>query len=363
MTLMAPSAAVRPSVRPSIPLPTLAPKDRLWLPKRAVFTRSAMRHAHGNAVYDRLRSFGLEPTVLKADTLPRLDAATDAEAYRVAKQTLVVSVQPKSALKLQPIPPSADYQFHLAEGCPAHCSYCYLAGSLKGHPYVRAFANLDEILANAATYVGVQPTTFEVSCYTDPLGLEHVTGSLSKTIAYFGNLPNGRIRFVSKYSGVDPLLDVAHHGHTRARVSLNAADMARKFEGGTATVAQRLSALRRLRDAGYDVGVIVAPILPFDGWREQYDALLHAIHAEVGDTPGMSFELITHRFTPASKQQILSWYPNTTLDLSEEGRRLQTGKFGSRKYVLKKETVAELKPFLMEWVRGLFPSAHVQYWV
>ena len=48
------------------------------------------------------------------------------------------------AAKLQPIPPSADWQFHLAEGCPAHCQYCYLAGSLAGPPVIRAFANLPE---------------------------------------------------------------------------------------------------------------------------------------------------------------------------------------------------------------------------
>jgi hypothetical protein len=40
----------------------------------------------------------------------------------------VTRTRPKR--RLQPIPPSADWRLDLAEGCPAHCQYCYLAGSL-----------------------------------------------------------------------------------------------------------------------------------------------------------------------------------------------------------------------------------------
>jgi spore photoproduct lyase len=109
-----------------------------------------------------------------------------------------VVVASKSARKLQPIPPSADWQFHIAEGCPAHCQYCYLAGSLSGPPVTRVYANLPEILDGLPKFLGAgqvtsvpndrreEGTTFEVSYYTDPLGIEHLTGSLSECIRYFG---------------------------------------------------------------------------------------------------------------------------------------------------------------------------------
>ena len=71
-----------------------------------------------------------------------------------AKTTLAVVVAPPSALKPQPIPPSADWRIDLARGCPAHCQYCYLAGSLGGPPITRVYANLDEILGNLDGYVG-----------------------------------------------------------------------------------------------------------------------------------------------------------------------------------------------------------------
>jgi spore photoproduct lyase len=63
-------------------------------------------------------------------------------------------VSPPSKRRLQPIPPSADWRVDLAEGCPAHCQYCYLAGSLAGPPVTRVYADLDDILAGLDAYVG-----------------------------------------------------------------------------------------------------------------------------------------------------------------------------------------------------------------
>ena len=72
--------------------------------------------------------------VIHAARLTGLKAATERETYRNAKSTLAVTMAPASALRLQPIPPSADFRLDLATGCPAHCQYCYLAGSLTGPP-------------------------------------------------------------------------------------------------------------------------------------------------------------------------------------------------------------------------------------
>ncbi len=84
-------------------------------------------------------------------------------------------------MNLRPIPPSADWQYHLAEGCPAHCQYCYLAGSLSGPPAIRVFANLRQILESTKRYQRLgQTVSYEASCYTDPLSIEHLTGGLSE---------------------------------------------------------------------------------------------------------------------------------------------------------------------------------------
>src|SRR4051812_46333150 len=170
----------------AVPSPT-----RRWTPARVLVTRSAAERPYGRRVLARLEAAGVDRIeLLPGDPLPGLRGAGDRAAFMAAKQTLALVVPPPSLRRLQPIPPSADWRFDLAQGCPAHCQYCYLAGSLTGPPVTRAYANLDEILANLDSYVGrgavtsgtagrgLEGTTFEASCYTDPLGIEAVTGSL-----------------------------------------------------------------------------------------------------------------------------------------------------------------------------------------
>ena len=185
------------------------------------------------------------PPTASRSTFPTIPAAP---MPRPSK-TVALTVASPSKRRLQPIAPSADWRVDLAEGCPAHCSYCYLAGSLKGPPITRVYANLPEILDELPRHLGEgrvtsrsrarqhEGTTYEASCYTDPLALEHLTGSLSALIAFMGAwAADAQLRFTSKFARVDPLLALPHHGRTRMRASINPTRFAR-FEGGTAPVA------------------------------------------------------------------------------------------------------------------------------
>lgn len=335
---------------------------KLWRPKRAVFLPAALELAHGQRIKSRLESLGIETQILKSNRLTGLNQESAAKTYATAKQTLAIVAAPASQFRLSPIPPSADWQFHLAQGCPAHCQYCYLAGSLSGPPIVRAYANLDEILGNLAAYESREITTFEASCYTDPLGIEHLTGSLARAIAYFGTRENAFLRVVSKFDAVDDLLDLPHNGHTRFRASVNAAPISDTLEGGTANVAARLLGLRKMAQRGYPVGLVVAPIMPLDDWPTHYETLLAAAQNALDFPCDLTFELITHRFTPGSKDVLLQWYPATKLDLDESKREVKRNKFGGTKFVYPRETMRELKTWFQTQIEQRFPDAKILYW-
>ena len=336
---------------------------KLWKPKQVYFTAAAWEEAHGRRIAERLDSLAINYEVLKANRLPRLTKGTTREVYKRAKNTLAIVNAPPSQFRLTPIPPSADWQYHLAKGCPAHCQYCYLAGSLPGAPITRAYANLDQILENNINYFqpGKPTNSFEASCYTDPLGLEHLTGSLSRSINWFAQHPEARLRWVTKYDDVSALLGLDHGGHTRCRISLNADWVTRRLEGGTADLTARIEALRQLCRADYPIGVVLAPIMPFPGWEEAYADVLNRVRAAVGDGCNVTFELITHRFTPGSKEVILDWYPNTKLDLEEETRRKKFNKFGSHKFVYRKEQLGALKDWMYREVGNRFGEESILY--
>ncbi len=368
-------------------MPTLVDRDpkaretalmpRLWVPRRVLFTPGALAWEHGRKIATRAASMGSEVVELRFNRLPSLAEGDPRRAYREAKSTLAITVASPSRQRPQLIPPSADWRFDLAEGCPAHCQYCYLAGSLKGPPVTRAYANLPEILAELPARLGAgtvtslsatragEGTTFEASCYTDPLGIEHLTGSLVATVRHFAAWKAPvQLRFTTKFDAVDPLLGIEHNRRTRVRFSVNAAAIASRLEGGAAPLDARLAALRRLALAGYPVGLTIAPIMPVDGWREAYDALLADAAAALVDVPALDLtaEFITHRFTAGSKEVLLGWYPGTSLEMDEARRVRKTTKFGSIKHVYPATTMRELRTFVEEALARRLPCARLLYW-
>ena len=368
-------------VDPCVTAPVQTPRPpRLWLPKRVLVTPAAYEQEHGRAILARCEAAGVSDVeLLKTNRLTGLRGADERETYALAKATLAVVTAPPSKRTLQPIPPSADWQFSLAEGCPAHCQYCYLAGSLQGPPVTRVYANLDEILDGLVDYVGrgavtsgtdargAEGTTYEASCYTDPLGIEHLTGSLAATIAHFGTTAwpgSVQLRFTTKYDGVDPLLDLPHARRTRVRFSVNAAPVTQRFEGGTAGLPERLAALRKVALAGYPVGLTVAPVMPVEDWAARYGELFDAVADALTGVPGVDLttELITHRFTPGSKDVLLGWYPRTKLEMDETTRAQKRTKFGSMKYVYPRPVMTGLRAGLEGLLAEKLPAARLLYW-
>lgn len=86
--------------------------------------------------------------------------------------------------------------------------------------------------------------------------------------------PLGRLRFVTKYQHVEPLLALEHNGHTRVRFSVNADYVIKNFEPATSRFEERIEAAGKVARAGYPLGFIIAPIIWYDGWQEGYAELL-----------------------------------------------------------------------------------------
>ncbi len=297
-------------------------------PRRVLLTCAAREWPMAARVAERAAAMGAEIVELEGDRITGLKDDDPRAEYRRAKSTLGVTVAPEGAMRPEPIPPSADWRFDLATGCPAHYQHCYLAGSLKGPPVTRLFANLPEILDRLPPLGGqgkvmsrnaarmAEGTIFEASCYADPLALEPLSDCLSETVSWFGARSEDlSLRFTTKIADTATLEAAVHGGRTRARFLVNADDIARRFEGGTAPLQARLDAMGRLARAGYKVGLTVAPIMPVEGWEAAYERLFADAASALPPGADVTAELIAHRFSPGSRDVLLGWYPATGLEM------------------------------------------------
>ncbi|MBF2008058.1 MAG: radical SAM protein, partial [Chlorogloeopsis fritschii C42_A2020_084] len=76
----------------------------------------------------------------------------------------------------------------------------------------------------------------------------------------------------------------------------------------------------------------------------------------------LTFELISHRFTPSSKEVLQTWYPQSKLDMDESKRSIKRNKFGGTKYVYNSDTMKTLRRFFEGEIGQHFQNAKLLYW-
>lgn len=331
-----------------------------YVPNKAYIDPKCLKLERSKQIVEKLEKLNVP---LEYTKKVEIKGDSPAEIYMNAKNTVLVTVN--SQKKLAPCRPSADYQFSLTSSCPGNCEYCYLQTTQGEKPYIKIFANVEEILQVIDSYIEENKpniTTFECASITDPIGLEHLTGSLGECIEYFGGSDYGRLRLVTKFADVDSLLNLNHNKHTRFRFSINAKYVIQNFEHKTASFEERMEAVRKIAEAGYPIGFIVAPIMIFDNWQQQYNELFERLKGAIGNyQEQISFELIQHRFTATAKELIQSRFKNTKLDMEEQNRQLKWGPYGKFKYVYKKEQSIDIKNYITKLINTNFNNSNIEY--
>ena len=303
-----------------------------FVPVRVFFEKDALEFERGRKMHEFFISKGIAVKFLEShNRVTGIPGKTPQESYAEGKKTLVVGV--RKTLDFSPCKPSAHYQLPLATSCAGKCEYCYLNTQLGSKPYLRVYVNIQEILDKAKKYIEERNelTLFEASATSDPIPVEPYTGALRDAIDFFGNQPLGKLRFVTKFTEVDDLLNLDHKGNTTVRFSVNTDRIIKKYEHQTPILDKRLEAAAKIYNSNYPLGFIIAPIFIYEGWQKDYEEMLFKIKSELGDQKkgNLSFEVISHRFTKRAKESILKVFPKSDLPMDEEERKF---KFGYNRY-------------------------------
>lgn len=144
---------------------------------------------------------------------------------------------------------------YTSSGCTAACMYCYLVCNYNKCAYLRLFVNreqmLDKIIRTAEK--SDKNLTFEIGSNSDLVLENTITKNLIWTIENFKNTNKGKITFPTKFDMVDDLLALDHKGKVIVRMSVNPDDIINRIEFGTSRLKQRIEAINKLKEAGYEV--------------------------------------------------------------------------------------------------------------
>ncbi|HBB28626.1 MAG TPA: spore photoproduct lyase [Clostridiales bacterium] len=250
---------------------------------------------------------------------------------------------------------------YTSSGCSAMCLYCYLMCNYNKCSYLRLFVNREQMLdkiirtANKAE----RDLTFEIGSNSDLILENTITDNLVWTIEHFRNSKKGLLTFPTKFDMVDPLLPLNHNGKIIVRVSVNPEFIIRKVEFGTSTLKNRIIAINKLCDAGYKVGILIAPVILLDDWKFLYSKLIEQLVDELSEKVKkeafleiifMTYSFIHNAINQEAFPNAINLLDKTTM----KGR-------GMGKYCYKTELRVDGEQFLRDELNKKLPQMRILY--
>ncbi len=269
-----------------------------FVPEAAWIDRGALGSPTAEAVQRALP--GQAVHIADADDLPR------AHDLRSGKRLLVVRPHRGEFVRHCPAGTAGlvccNYlTLNLSSNCPMDCSYCFLQDYLAETPALTAYSNVDAALAEVSAVLRTHPgRQFRIGTgeIADSLALDPLTRLTRQIVPFFTAYPNATLELKTKSDCIDGLLELDPGGRTVVSWSLNAEAVIARDEHGTATLAERLAAARRVVAAGYRVGFHFDPLVEFEGWEAGYAAAVTALAAAVSAPDIAWISLGSLRLTP-----------------------------------------------------------------
>ena len=163
------------------------------------------------------------------------------------------------------------------DNCGYGCSYCSIQSFFDGKKIT-----FDEGFADKLKALRLDPQkTYHIGTgqSSDSLMWGNSHGVLDALIEFANDNPNVIIELKTKSANVSHLLRARDRANRNiiCTWSLNTPTIIRHEEHGTATLEKRLTAARKVADAGYLVGFHFHPMVHYDNWQQDYGAVVETL--------------------------------------------------------------------------------------
>ena len=250
---------------------------------------------------------------------------------------------------------------YTSSGCIAMCMYCYLVCNYNKCAYMRLFVNREQMLEKIikTSNNSSKELTFEIGSNSDLILENTITNNLVWTIENFANSYKGFLTFPTKFDMVDPILPLQHNGKIIVRMSVNPEEIINKVEFGTSRLNDRINAINKLKEAGYKVGIIIAPVIFTDNWEELYLELIKTLSEKLSNKVKMDvfFEIIFMTYSYVHDKINTEAFPNAINLFDKEKMRGR----GRGKYMYKDEFRKNGEMFFKRELRKYFDGNKILY--
>lgn len=215
--------------------------------------------------------------------------------------------------------------------CPFDCSYCFLQNYLTNGTTM-VVADIPSLIGKVKAKQLKEPWRFlRVGTWelADSLALESELGTAGRLLEAFKELNNAVLELKTKSAVVDGLLPLDHGGRTIISWSMNPDGVITAEEHGTASLDERLDAMKKVCQAGYPIAIHFDPMIYHEGWESAYEVLVKRIFSAVpkGRITWISIGVL--RFNPEMKRKVEDHFPKSKITAAE----MVLGKDGKVRYV------------------------------
>lgn len=278
------------------------------------------------------------------------------------KRNLIIGV--RKTHKFVPNHKTSDFLVpYTSSGCTAACMYCYLVCNYNKCAYLRLFVNREKMLEKIIKTAekADKELTFEIGSNSDLILENTITNNLVWTIENFKDSKKGELTLPTKFSMVEPILGLDHQGKITIRMSVNPKEIINRVELGTSSLEKRIQAINQLNEAGYKTGILIAPVIMIEDWKQKYHELIKELEEKL--TPKSKskvfFEVIFMTYSFVHDKINTEAFPNA-LKIYEKEKMQGRGK---GKYMYKQELREDGKRFFEAELAKYFPSNKIEYMV
>jgi spore photoproduct lyase len=235
----------------------------------------------------------------------------------------------------------------LIYNCNYDCTYCYLQSYVNA-PYLTVYANVERLFDELAAVLRARSDTLVrigSGEFSDSLSLDPLTGYTRLLVPFLRQFPNVLFELKTKSDLVEHLLDLDPQGRVMVSWSLNPEPVVRREEHKTASLAARLRAAQRCREAGYRIGVHFDPLLYYPGWEAEYEPFVEQVFTALDPADITYMSLGSLRFASGLDKIVRQRFPKSRLMYAE----LLPGADGKMRYFKPLRTAMYTR--MLGWIR------------